>query len=65
MALEPRNPGSDATLSEEEAMVTYYTMELDNAPRDEDLTNGMYRNDISNSQKGHPIAGSSQSVCKY
>ena len=65
MALDPTGRGSADTLSDEEAMATYYNMERDHAQSDEELNNGIYRQNIRNSQKGFPKAGSSQSVCKY
>jgi hypothetical protein len=65
MALDATGRGSTASLSEEEAMATYYIMERDHAQRDEELINGIYRHNIRNTQKGHPKAGSSQSICKY
>ena len=65
MALDPPGRGSADSLSEEEAMATYYSMERDSDQPDEELTNGIYRQNIRNSRKGYPKAGSSQSVCKY
>jgi hypothetical protein len=65
MATDATGRGSTASLSEEEAMATYYIMERDHAQRDEDLANGIYRHNIHHSQKGYPKAGSSQSICKY
>jgi len=65
MTLNPADRGSDATLSDEEAMATYYSIERDYGQKDEDLPNGIYRHNIRSSQKGYPKAGSSQSVCKY
>jgi hypothetical protein len=53
---------STASLSEEEAMATYYMMERDHDKRDADLINGLYRHNIQN---GYPTAGSSQSIRKY
>jgi hypothetical protein len=64
MALDPTDRGSQASLSEEEAMATYYSMERDHAQQDEEMTNGIYRHNIRHSRKGYPKAGSSQSVCK-
>jgi hypothetical protein len=65
MALNPADRGSDASLSDEEAMATYYSIERDHGHRDEDVPNGIYRHNIRSSHKGYPKAGSSQSVCKY
>lgn len=63
MALDATGRGSTASLSEEEAMATYYMMERDHAQRNEELmTNGIYRHNIHNTQKGYPTAGSSQSI---
>jgi hypothetical protein len=65
MALDATGRGSTASLREEEAMATYYMMERDHAQRNEELmTNGIYRHNIHNTQKGYPTAGSSQSICK-
>lgn len=61
MTLNPADRGSDASLSDEEAMATYYSIERDYG-QDEDLPNGIYRHNIRSSQKGYPKAGSSQSV---
>jgi len=65
MALDPSRRGNDASLSDEEAMATYYNMERDYTERDEELTNGTYRHDLRNSQKGYPKPGSSQNAYKY
>jgi hypothetical protein len=65
MALNPSGRGNDASLSDEEAMATYYSMERDYAERDEELNNGTYRQDLRNSQKGYPKPGSSQNAYKY
>ena len=65
MASDATDRGSTASFSEEEAMGTYYSMERSHAQRGEELTNGTYRHNIRNSQKGYPKAGSSQSICKY
>jgi len=65
MALDPTRRGNDASLSDEEAMATYYDMERDHAQQDDEATNGIYRHNTRNSHKGYPNAGSSQSVCKY
>jgi hypothetical protein len=64
MAVDPRNQGNANSLSEEEDMATYYNMEND-ARRDEDVIKGTYQNNIRNTHKGNPKAGSSPSVCKY
>jgi hypothetical protein len=64
MALDPKDGGNAASLSEEEDMARYYNMELDAQP-DGEATKGTYGNNIYNIQKGNPKAGSSQSVCKY
>jgi hypothetical protein len=65
MALNPTGRGNDASLSDEEAMATYYSIERGYAERDEERTNGTYSNDLRNSQKGYPKAGSSQNAYKY
>ena len=65
MALDPTRRGNADSLSEEEAMATYYSMERDYVQPDEELTNGIYRQNIRNSQKGYPTAGSSQNGYKY
>ena len=65
MALDPTRRGNDASLSDEEATATYYSMEGDYAQRDEELTNVTYRHDLRNSQKCYPEAGSSHNAYKY
>ncbi|PNF43810.1 hypothetical protein B7P43_G07765 [Cryptotermes secundus] len=59
MTSDSTDRASTASLSEEEAMATYYMMERNHDQRDSDLMNGLYRHNIQN---GHPKAGSSQSV---
>ena len=65
MALDPTGRGSADSLNDEEAIATYYSMDREYAQQDDELTNGIYRHNLRNSQKGYPKAGSSQSVCKY
>jgi hypothetical protein len=65
MALDPTTRGSADSLSEEEAMLTFYNAERNHGQQFEDMTNGIYRHNLRNSQKGFPKAGSSQNVCKY
>jgi hypothetical protein len=55
-------PGS-VSFNDEDEMATYYMMERDHDHRQEEqLSNGLRRYNV---QKGHPKAGSSQSICKY
>jgi hypothetical protein len=61
MTSDSTDRASIASLSEEEAMATYYMMERTQDQRDTDLNNGLYRHNI---QSGYPKAGSSQSICK-
>jgi hypothetical protein len=65
MASDPTVRGSDASLSEEEAMATFYSIEREHAQGDDELNNGIYRHNARKSLTGYPKAGSSQSVCKY
>jgi len=62
MALDPTRRGSIASLSEEEAMATYYNMERDHAQRDDERANGIY---MRNSHRGYHRVDSRQSACKY
>jgi hypothetical protein len=61
MTTDSTDRASIASLSEEEAMATYYMMQRSQDQRDTDLNNGLYRHNI---QSGYPKAGSSQSICK-
>jgi hypothetical protein len=63
MASDPAGQGNDASLSEEEAMANYMGPDL--AQQDEELTNGIYRHNKRNSQRGYPKPRSIQGVYKY
>jgi hypothetical protein len=62
MTSDSTERASTVSLSEEEAMATYYMMERNHDQRDADLMNGLYRHNIQN---GYPKAGSSQSIREY
>jgi len=57
--------GRGPSLSDEEAMVTYYTMERDHAQRDEQRANGTSPYNISTSHRGYHRVDSRLSACKY
>jgi hypothetical protein len=61
MTSDSTDRASIASLSEEEAMATYYIMERNHDQRDAELNIGLYRHNIQN---GYPKAGSSQSIRK-
>jgi len=64
MASDPTCRGNDASLSDEETMVTYYSMEIDHDKREKERNNGTYSNDTRNSQKGNSH-GAYKYQCKY
>jgi hypothetical protein len=61
MTSDTADRASTTSLSEEEAMATYYIMERNHDQSEADIINGLYRHNI---QSGYPKAGSSQSIRK-
>jgi len=64
MALDPKRGGREPSLSDEEAMANYYSMENDHAQREEERADGIYRPHIGNPPRGYHRVDSRQSACK-
>jgi hypothetical protein len=64
MASDPTDRRDGTSLSEEQEMLNYYNLERD-TQQDEKLTNGIYPQNIYNTEKGNLKSGSNQNVCKY